>query len=49
MATCVCCGKIGPLAADQTDPAADEITLDAAGICRANEYVCGECLAEDHS
>jgi len=46
---CVCCGKCGPVAADETDAGDDELALDARGVVRRNEYVCGECLtaAED--
>lgn len=46
---CAQCGKVGPLAEDQTDPAADELACDTRRLVAPNEYVCGECLeqAED--
>ena len=37
------------MAEDQTDPRRDEITLDARGVLRRDQYLCGECMdaAED--
>lgn len=46
---CAVCGKVGKVAEDQTDPAADELACDTLGVAAWNEWVCGECLeaAED--
>jgi hypothetical protein len=41
---CSQCGKMGPMAEDQTGPGDDEITTDVRGVVAANQHVCGECL-----
>ena len=43
---CYNCGKHGPIATDETDPGTDEMAVDTRGLVAANEYVCGECLAD---
>lgn len=42
--TCACCGKTGPVSADETDPGADELALDSLGLRDRHQYVCGACL-----
>jgi hypothetical protein len=48
---CRNCGKVGPVAEDETDPEpdADEMILDARGLVCLNYYVCGACLEEARS
>jgi hypothetical protein len=48
---CRNCGKVGPIAEDETDPEpdADEMILDARGLVCLNYYVCGACLEEARS
>ena len=47
---CAACGKLCPVAEDETGPADDEVACDVRGLVVLGEYVCGECLndAEDH-
>lgn len=46
---CACCGGWGKRAIDETDPASDEIAIDARGLVSRDDPVCGACLesAED--
>lgn len=46
--TCACCSRTLPVS-DWDEPRQNEVVLDAAGVRRRNEYVCGRCLDEtDH-
>ena len=46
---CSVCHRHLSVAIDETDPTADELTVDARGVIRLGAYVCGACLdaAED--
>jgi polyferredoxin len=44
---CRRCGKVCPVAIDETDPEIgyDEVAIDSLGLVEHSYYVCGECFA----